>query len=149
MGGVDQAPNGIGWMRAHCVQKLLSRFRKIRRKRKEREEAKTHGEDEDKGSTLLEKAERLRAQVQLTKKEDMLSKLEDNRLFLQRFCLMQERATLKHTRKSKWAKEQLSRNHRDPAVGCLQSCHKVKSFLSMQSGDARQMQELIQFCLAR
>ena len=37
----------------------------------------------------------------------------------QHVLLLQERATLKHSRVSKWAKEQLSRKHRDPSVSEL------------------------------
>ena len=67
---------------------MFFRFHKIMRKRKEKLEAKRAVENE---TNLLEKADKLRAK---------------------------ERATLKHSRMSKWAKEQLTRNHKDPSVHC-------------------------------
>ena len=66
----------------------MFRFHKIQRKRKEKMEAKTFDYEDD-GNELVERAERLRAK---------------------------ERATLKHSRLSKWTKEQLTRKHRDPSV---------------------------------
>lgn len=75
---------------ANNGMKLLSvffiRFRRIQRKRKEKAEEKATETDT---VDVLEKAERERAK---------------------------ERATLKHTRMSKWAKEQLARKHKDPVV---------------------------------
>ena len=65
---------------------VFIRFRRIQRKRKEKAEEKATETDT---VDVLEKAERERAK---------------------------ERATLKHTRMSKWAKEQLARKHKDPVV---------------------------------
>ena len=74
----------------------------MQRKKKEREQERKDG-----GDSSLEKAERLRAKV-------------EERVFIYHPSLLpllrQERATLKHTHSSKWAKEQLAKKHRDPSV---------------------------------